>query len=63
MICKVISRLSKSKFRVESVNDGKKITVSANLLDNLSVNDYVVVTDLCIVSKTTYNSSQQIFRV
>lgn len=63
MVCKIISRLSRDKYRVETNLDGKKYTVNNFISGTLSVGDYVVVTDLCIVGRTSTPSYQGTFKV
>ena len=63
MVCKIISRLSRDKYRVETSLEGKKYTVNNSINDNLNVGDYVVVTDLCIVGRASSPSYQGTFKV
>ena len=63
MVCKIVSRLSREKYRVETSLDGKKYTVNNSISGDLNVGDYVVVTDLCIVGRTSTPSYQGTFKV
>ena len=63
MVCKIVSRLSREKYRVETNLDGKKYTVNNSIIGDLNVGDYVVVTDLCIVGRTSAPSYQGLFKV
>ena len=63
MVCKIISRLSRDKYRVETSLEGRKYTVNNSISGTLSVGDYVVVTDLCIVGRTSAPSYQGTFKV
>ena len=63
MVCKIVSRLGKEKYRVETNLNGKKYTVNNSISGTLSVGDYVVVTDLCIVGRTSAPSYQGTFKV
>lgn len=63
MVCKILSRLSKNRYRVEADTDGKKFTVLSTIGDSLVIGDYVVVTDLCILARTSKSAFQGTFKV
>lgn len=63
MVCKIVSRLSKNRYRVEADPDGKKYTVLSSISDSLVIGDYVIVTDLCILARTSKSAFQGTFRV
>lgn len=62
MICLVKSRISKNKYRAMDTASGRFVIVNSSILSP-SVGDYVIVTDNCITSKTTYQTSKDVYRV
>lgn len=63
MICKIVTRLSQNKFRVESTTGKFNFTATNSLANIPSIGEYVVVTDSCIVGKTTNQTAKETFRV
>lgn len=63
MICKILSRLSNNKFRVESTTNRFNFTATNSLQIVPTIGDYVIVTDSCIVGKTTKQAVSEIYRV
>ena len=63
MICKVLSRVSKNKYRVQSETSGIKLTVLDSSSESYRVEDYVVVIDLCIIGRSTGSKFDGVYRV
>ena len=63
MICKILSRLSNNKFRVESITNRFNFTATNSIQPIPSIGDYVIVTDSCIVVKTAKQTVSEIYRV
>ena len=63
MICKVISRVSTQRYRVQSVTSGMKLTVLNSTTDSFAIDDYVIVNSLHIVGRAGFQKFDGTFTV